>query len=67
MVNKFANTKQTDDNKKRKICKHIKKFVNTAISMLTFQIECFTIWKEKSTNVIWILKYDIISEFIFEL
>ncbi len=31
MVNKFANTKQTDDKEKRKICKHTELFVNTAI------------------------------------
>jgi hypothetical protein len=31
MVNKFANTKQTDNNKKRQICKHAKTFVYTAV------------------------------------
>ena len=37
MVNKLANTKQTDDKKKRQVFNHTKMFVNMSVSMLTLR------------------------------
>ena len=50
MVNKFANTKQSDDNEKREICKHTisKLLITPLLSVITNQILFFY---DKSTII----------------